>query len=120
MPRFDRSHAVVVHAHRGVCDLVRATVNKSGQAVPDGTSVQFTTDFGIFLENGLNTVSKTTSAGTADVTLGSTSSGGAAHVKADLRLRAGLVDRHVPGRSLVRPLHLVHLARTGSARGAIP
>ncbi len=62
--------------------VVRAAVTKAGQAVPDGTSVQFTTDLGVFAENGLQTVSKTTtSGGLADVTLFSVNPG-PAHVKA--------------------------------------
>lgn len=67
----------------GTAVIVRATVTKNGAAIPDGSSVQFTTDLGgtAFLENGLPTVSKTTTAGTADVTLGSTFAGDA-HVKA--------------------------------------
>ena len=43
--------------------VVRAAVTKGGAAVPDGTSVQFTTDLGVFAENGLPTVSKTTVSG---------------------------------------------------------
>ncbi len=61
--------------------VVRAAVTRSGVAVPDGTSVQITTDLGIFAENLLPTVSKTTVAGAADVTLFSNNPG-AAHVKA--------------------------------------
>lgn len=37
--------------------------------MPDGTSVQFSTDFGFFEENGLRVVSKTTAGGFADVTI---------------------------------------------------
>ena len=61
--------------------VVRAGVTKGGIAVPDGTSVQITTDLGVFAETGLPTVSKTTVAGAADVTLFSQNAG-AAHVKA--------------------------------------
>jgi large repetitive protein len=61
--------------------LVRAAVTKGGTPVPDGTSVQVTTDLGIFAENGLQTVSKTTLSGNADVTLYSINPG-VAHVKA--------------------------------------
>ncbi|MBK6405569.1 MAG: IPT/TIG domain-containing protein [Holophagales bacterium] len=59
----------------GTAIIVRATVRKGGALVPDGTSVQFTTDFGFFLETGLTSVSKVTQNGFADVTLGATSSG---------------------------------------------
>ncbi len=61
--------------------IVRATVTRSGVPVPDGGSVQYTTDLGLFLENGLQTISKTTSGGVADVTVFS-SNAGTAHVKA--------------------------------------
>jgi len=61
--------------------VVRAAVTKSGAAVADGTSVLLSTDLGVFAENGLQTVSKTTLGGAADVTLYSVNPG-AAHVKA--------------------------------------
>jgi hypothetical protein len=61
--------------------VVRAAVTKAGVAVPDGTSVQLSTDLGVFAENGLPTVSKTTVGGAADVTLYSVNPG-LAHVKA--------------------------------------
>jgi hypothetical protein len=59
----------------GTAVVIRATVKKDGQSVPDGTSVSFTTDFGFFNETGLPTVSKTTTAGAADVTPGSFNAG---------------------------------------------
>lgn len=59
----------------GTAVILRATVRKGGALVPDGTAVLFTTDFGIFLETGLPSVSKVTQNGFADVTLGATSSG---------------------------------------------
>jgi hypothetical protein len=61
--------------------LVRAAVTKAGVAVPDGTSVLLTTDLGLFAENNLQTVSKTTLSGNADVTLYSVNPG-LAHIKA--------------------------------------
>jgi hypothetical protein len=61
--------------------VVRAAVTKSGASVADGTSVQLSTDLGVFAENGLQTVSKTTLGGAADVTLYSVNPG-PAHVKA--------------------------------------
>ncbi len=61
----------------GTAVVIRATVKKDGQAVPDGTSVTFMTDFGFFNENGLPTISKTTSGGAADVTPGSFNTGSA-------------------------------------------
>lgn len=61
--------------------FVAATVTRNNVAVVDGTSVQFTTDLGFFLENSSNTISKLTVGGVAEVTLVSVSSGDA-HVKA--------------------------------------
>ena len=55
--------------------IVRATVTKAGVPVPDGGSVQYTTSLGFFAENGLNTISKTTGGGVADVTVVSANSG---------------------------------------------
>ena len=55
--------------------IVRATVTKAGVPVPDGGSVQFTTSLGFFAENGLQTISKTTVGGVADVTVASLNSG---------------------------------------------
>lgn len=65
----------------GSAVIIRATARRSGQAIPDGSSVFFTTDFGFFLESGLGSVSKVVSGGVADVTLASGSSG-TSHVKA--------------------------------------
>jgi hypothetical protein len=67
----------------GSGSIVRATVTKAGVPVPDGGSVQFTTDLGgsYFAENGLQTISKTTSGGVADVTVVSVNAG-TAHVLA--------------------------------------
>jgi len=70
--------------------VVRASVTKGGAAVADGTSVQVTTDLGVFAENGLPTVVKTTVAGAADVTLFSNNSG-LAHVKATYDCGAGSI-----------------------------
>ena len=78
----------LVHDHTawlslGVAPLLPTPVVHTlhGAAVPDGTSVIFTTDLGFFLESGLSTVSKVTVGGFADVTLASLNVG-AAHVKA--------------------------------------
>lgn len=59
----------------GTGSIVRATVTKAGVPVADGGSVQFSTNLGSFGENGLNTISKTTVGGVADVTVLSTNSG---------------------------------------------
>jgi hypothetical protein len=55
--------------------IVRATVTRAGVPVPDGGSVQYSTTLGTFGENGLNTISKTTVGGVADVTVLSLNSG---------------------------------------------
>jgi large repetitive protein len=80
-----------IEALGGTAVVVRATVKKNGQAVPDGTSVTFTTDFGYFLENGLPTVAKTTSAGAADVTPGALAAG-TATVRATLECATATVQ----------------------------
>jgi hypothetical protein len=61
--------------YAGSGSIVRATVTRAGVPVPDGGSVQYTTTLGYFGENGLKTISKTTSGGVADVTVLSLSSG---------------------------------------------
>src|ERR1019366_10464228 len=61
----------------GFGSIVRATVTKAGVPVPDGGSVQFTTDLGgcFFAENGLQTNSKTTTGGVAGGTGGAAKPG---------------------------------------------
>lgn len=49
----------------GTCTLIEAFVTLNGASVPDGTTVNFTTDFGTFGENGLPAVSTVTTGGTA-------------------------------------------------------
>lgn len=49
----------------GTCTLIEAVVSLNGATVPDGTSVNFSTDFGTFGENGLPLVSVVTTNGTA-------------------------------------------------------
>ncbi len=49
----------------GTCTLVEAFVTLNGSPVPDGTSVNFSTDFGTFGQNGLPLVSIVTTNGTA-------------------------------------------------------
>ncbi len=44
----------------GTCTLVQATVSLNGAPVPDGTSVNFSTDFGSFGQNGLPLISVVT------------------------------------------------------------
>lgn len=75
----------------GSAVIVRASVLRSGNPVPDGTSVVFTTDLGFFLETGLATVSKVISGGVADVTLGSLDVG-TAHVKATYDCKSAPID----------------------------
>ena len=73
--------ATSVNPLAGSAVIVRATVKRGGVAVPDGSSVMFTTDYGTFQETGLPSVSKVTTSGFADVTLAATVSG-TSHVKA--------------------------------------
>jgi hypothetical protein len=49
----------------GTCTLIQATVTFNGAAVPEGTSVSFSTDFGTFSQTGLPLASVVTSNGTA-------------------------------------------------------
>ena len=49
----------------GTCTLIEAIVTLNGTTVPDGTSVNLSTDFGTFGENGLPLVSVVTTNGTA-------------------------------------------------------
>jgi hypothetical protein len=49
----------------GTCTLIEAFVTLNGSPVPDGTSVNFSTDFGTFGGNGLPLISIVTTNGTA-------------------------------------------------------
>jgi hypothetical protein len=49
----------------GTCTLIEAFVTLNGSPVPDGTSVNFSTDFGTYGQNGLPLISIITSNGTA-------------------------------------------------------
>lgn len=49
----------------GTCTLLQATVTVNGNVVPDGTSVNFSTDFGTFSQNGQPLVSVVTQNGAA-------------------------------------------------------
>ena len=49
----------------GTCTLVEAFVTLNGSPVPDGTTVNFSTDFGTFGQNGLPLISIVTTNGTA-------------------------------------------------------
>jgi IPT/TIG domain/Abnormal spindle-like microcephaly-assoc'd, ASPM-SPD-2-Hydin len=55
--------------------IVTATVTQNGQPVPNGTAVEFTTDFGTFFETGTNTALRTTTNGVTTVTLTSSTAG---------------------------------------------
>ena len=65
----------------GTCTLIEAIVSFNGNPVADGTTVNFTTDFGTFGENGLGAVSIVTTGGTAPVALCGPGAA-SAHVKA--------------------------------------
>jgi hypothetical protein len=56
----------------GLCSTIQAVVTLNGANVPDGTGVIFSTDFGVFQQNGLPVVSVVTSNGTAVTALCST------------------------------------------------
>jgi len=49
----------------GTCTLIEAVVTVNGNAVPDGTTVNFSTDFGTFSQSGQPLVSVVTQGGTA-------------------------------------------------------
>ncbi len=53
----------------GTCTLIQATVTVNGAAVPAGTSVNFSTDFGAFSQSGLPLVSVVTQDGAAITSL---------------------------------------------------
>jgi hypothetical protein len=69
----------------GTCTLVEAVVTFNGASVPDGTGVNFSTDFGTFGENGLPLVSIVTTNGTAVAALCGPSAG-TAKVKASVTI----------------------------------
>lgn len=55
--------------------VVTATVTLNGQPVPNGTAVEFTTDFGTFSETGTQAALRTTTNGVATATLTSSTAG---------------------------------------------
>src|SRR5262245_39169910 len=59
----------------GTCTLIQAVVTLNGVAVSDGTGVLFSTDFGVFSQNGSPTISIVTIKGTALTSLCSNSTG---------------------------------------------
>jgi len=59
----------------GGCTLIQAVVSLNGSNVPDGTGVQFSTNFGTFQQDSGPTVSVTTQDGAAVTALCSTASG---------------------------------------------
>ncbi len=59
----------------GTCTLIEAFVTLNGNPVPDGTAVNFTTDFGAFGQNGLALVSVVTTNGVAATALCGASAG---------------------------------------------
>src|ERR1017187_3047010 len=100
----------------GTASIVRATVTRSGVPVPDGGSVQYTTDLGLFEENGLNTISKTTVGGVADVTVFS-SNGGTAHVKAAFDCASAQINLQFGGVPDTGPYISSLTPTTGSCAG---
>src|SRR5262245_43833547 len=69
----------------GTCTLIEAIVTLNGNPVPDGTSVNFSSDFGTFSQNGLPLVSIVTQNGTA-VTALCGPGAGSAKVKATAKI----------------------------------
>ncbi len=65
----------------GTCALIEALVSYNGAPAPDGTSVNFSTDFGTFGQNGLPLVSDVTTGGHASTAICGPSAG-TAKVKA--------------------------------------
>src|SRR6185436_20779565 len=59
----------------GTCTLIQATATVNGVNVPDGSSVNFSTDFGAFGQNGLPLVSVVTNNGVAVTALCGPSAG---------------------------------------------
>jgi IPT/TIG domain/HYDIN/CFA65/VesB-like, Ig-like domain len=55
--------------------IITATVTQNGQPVPNGTAVEFTTDFGTFFETGTQSALRTTTNGVSTVTLTSSTAG---------------------------------------------
>ena len=96
--------------------IVRATVTKAGVPVPDGGSVQYTTSLGFFAENGLNTISKTTGGGVADVTVVSANSG-TAHVIAAYDCARAQKDLQFQGLPDTGPVITSFLPTSGSCAG---
>ncbi len=59
----------------GTCTIVQAFATLNGSAVPDGTSVVLSTSFGVFAQNGLQSISLVTQSGAAAATVCSDSEG---------------------------------------------
>ncbi|HEY6931345.1 MAG TPA: IPT/TIG domain-containing protein [Thermoanaerobaculia bacterium] len=59
----------------GTCTLIQAVVTLNGVAVSDGTGVLFSTDFGVFSQNGSPTISVVTQKGVALTSVCSNSTG---------------------------------------------
>jgi hypothetical protein len=53
----------------GTCTLIEAIVTLNGNPVPDGTGINFSSDFGTFSQNGLPLVTVATQGGTANTAL---------------------------------------------------
>lgn len=66
-----------VNPFAGTCTPIAAQVSLNGAPVPDGTNVDFSTNFGYYLENGLPLVSVVTTSGTATANLCSLVAGSA-------------------------------------------
>ncbi|MFN2387090.1 MAG: IPT/TIG domain-containing protein [Thermoanaerobaculia bacterium] len=60
------------------CTIIQAIVTRNGQSVPDGTSVSFSSNFGVFEQNLLNVISVVTQNGAATTAICSNDPGSAA------------------------------------------
>jgi hypothetical protein len=100
----------------GSVAIVRAIVTRSGVPVPDGSSVQYTTDLGFFNELGIKTVSKTIVNGVADVTVGSFDTG-TAHVKAVFDCASAQINLNFGGVPDTGPFISSISPTTGSCAG---
>jgi hypothetical protein len=79
----------------GGCSLIQAIVTFNGGDVPDGTSVAFSTDLGVFAQNGLQTISVVTSGGGATTSVCSVGPG-VANVRASATVQGRTDTENLP------------------------
>ena len=77
----------------GACSLVQAIATLNGSNVPDGTGVAFSTDRGVFEQNGKPNISVVTTGGAATTAVCSASGGVAkVHASASVQGKSGAAD----------------------------